>query len=64
MKNHCGYPFQKWLDAMIKISPKQIQIYSPDNPIPEEKIEVLGIERLREIAQEASKTLTVRITAY
>jgi wyosine [tRNA(Phe)-imidazoG37] synthetase (radical SAM superfamily) len=64
LKNYCGYPFEKWLEAVEKISPEQVQIYSPDNPIPEEKVEPLRIERLREIAQEASKTLTTRVTAY
>jgi wyosine [tRNA(Phe)-imidazoG37] synthetase (radical SAM superfamily) len=64
LRNYCGYAFEKWLEAMTKISPKQIQIYSPDNPIPEEKIEPINIERLREIAQEAGKVLTARITVY
>jgi wyosine [tRNA(Phe)-imidazoG37] synthetase (radical SAM superfamily) len=64
LKNYCGYPFQKWLDAMMKISPKEVQIYSPDEPIPQENIVPLELEKLREIAREASRTLTVKVMAY
>jgi wyosine [tRNA(Phe)-imidazoG37] synthetase (radical SAM superfamily) len=64
IKNYCGYPFEKWLEAMARISPKQVQIYSPDNPIPEEDVVPLGLEKLRGIAKEAGKILTAKVTAY
>ncbi|MFH1421171.1 MAG: radical SAM protein [Planctomycetota bacterium] len=64
VKNYCGNSFEKWLDAMVKISPKLIQIYSPDNPMPEENIIPLEIEKLREIAETISISIDAEVTAY
>jgi len=64
VQNVRGRPYQAWLEAVLRVSPKMIQIYSLDRPTPERGLEEVPIEELRRIAREVFERTSIPAHAF
>ncbi len=64
LQNMRGQPYQAWLEAVLRVSPKMIQIYSLDRPTPERGLEEVPIEELRRIAREVIERTSIPTHAF
>ncbi len=52
-----GASLQSWFDAVGRIRPRLIQLYSPDRPIVSQEVVPVPVERLRQIARYVKDSL-------
>jgi wyosine [tRNA(Phe)-imidazoG37] synthetase (radical SAM superfamily) len=64
VQNVRGRPYQAWLDAVVRVHPKAVQIYSLDRPPPEQGLEKVPLEALRRIAREVFERTAIPTQAY
>ncbi|MEO0076455.1 MAG: radical SAM protein [candidate division WOR-3 bacterium] len=64
IKNYQGEIFDKWLEAIIKIRPQKIQIYSTDRPVANQQVRMVEDKQLFELAKIISKITEIPTTAY
>jgi wyosine [tRNA(Phe)-imidazoG37] synthetase (radical SAM superfamily) len=50
IKNYEGEVFDRWLEAIKKIKPQKIQVYSTDRPVALASIKMISNEKLQELA--------------
>jgi len=64
IRNFEGEIFTNWLEAIKKIKPQKIQIYSTDRPVASSKVKMLSDEKLKELAGIIIKETNIPTTAY
>lgn len=64
VQNVRGRPYQAWLEAVERIRPKEVQIYSLDRPTPERGLQEVCLEELTRIAREVFERTAIPAQAY
>ena len=64
LSNVTEQALQAWMNALAKIRPAQIQIYSTDRPVPQVGLERIPPEGLQTIANQVETTTRIPATAY
>jgi wyosine [tRNA(Phe)-imidazoG37] synthetase (radical SAM superfamily) len=64
VQNVRGRPYQAWLEAVGRVRPKAVQIYSLDRPTPEHGLQEVPLEELTRIAREVFERTAIPAQAY
>jgi wyosine [tRNA(Phe)-imidazoG37] synthetase (radical SAM superfamily) len=64
VSNYKGEVFDEWLEAIHKIKPREIQIYSSDRPVAEGSVRMLSDDELQRLAQIINKKTKIRTIPY
>lgn len=64
IKNYTGEVFEKWMAALKKINPSEVQIYSLDHSLEEKGIKKVPGEILRQIEEFGNGKLKMGVRAY
>jgi len=62
--NSAGPAFERWVSALARLKPVQVQIYSTDRPVPEAGVERVPPERLQQIAARVMADTGLDVRAY
>jgi wyosine [tRNA(Phe)-imidazoG37] synthetase (radical SAM superfamily) len=62
--NSAGPAFERWVSALARLKPVQVQIYSTDRPVPEAGVERVAPERLQQIAARVMADTGLDVRAY
>jgi wyosine [tRNA(Phe)-imidazoG37] synthetase (radical SAM superfamily) len=55
---------EDWIDALLRVKPLEVQVYSLDRPAPEEGLEQVSVQELEDIAERVRSRLHVKAKAY
>jgi wyosine [tRNA(Phe)-imidazoG37] synthetase (radical SAM superfamily) len=55
---------EEWIDALLKVKPLEVQVYSLDRPVPDEELEQVSMQELEDIAERVRSKLHVKAKAY
>ncbi len=64
VQNYQGEIFKKWLDAIKRIKPQKIQVYSTDRPVATSNVKMVSDEKLEEIANIIREKTGIPTIAY
>lgn len=64
IQNVRGEVFNRWVEALAEIGPRDVQIYSTDRPVAEAKVEKVAKVALEEMAREAQRRTGLSVRAY
>jgi wyosine [tRNA(Phe)-imidazoG37] synthetase (radical SAM superfamily) len=62
--NSAGPAFERWVSALARLKPVQVQIYSTDRPVPEAGVGRVPPERLQQIAARVMADTGLDVRAY
>jgi len=55
---------KEWIDALTRVNPLEVQVYSLDRPVPDKGLEPVGMKELEDIAELVRSKLHVKAKAY
>jgi wyosine [tRNA(Phe)-imidazoG37] synthetase (radical SAM superfamily) len=64
VSNHQGPAFVSWLNAVRRIRPRQIQLYTTDRPVPDTRVMKLTDAELDAVAEQVRVLTGIAATAY
>ncbi len=62
--NSAGPAFDHWLEALARLQPVRVQVYSTDRPVPEAGVERVPPERLQQMVALAARQTGLDVRAY
>lgn len=64
VSNHAGKVFENWIQAVRRIRPQAIQLYTTDRPVPDSRVMKLSDGELEAVATAVRQLTGVETTAY
>lgn len=62
--NSGGGNYQDWLETVERIHPKEVYVYTVDQPPADSRVKAVSVGRLIEIKEEIEEKLGIRAFAY